>query len=47
MSTNQLKPEEYNKRNKLQRSKPYVYEKILNFDEKIRRGESIAIILSI
>ena len=40
----QLKPEETNRRNKLKEEKPYVYEKIMKFDEKIRRGESIAII---
>lgn len=39
-----LKPEETKKRNKLKKEKPYVYEKILKFDEKIRKGESIAII---
>lgn len=38
-----LKPAEASKRNKLKESKPYVYEKIMKFDEKIRRGESIAI----
>jgi MoaA/NifB/PqqE/SkfB family radical SAM enzyme len=32
------------KRSILQKEKPYVYEKILKFDEKVRRGESIAII---
>ncbi len=32
------------KRNKLKENKPYVYEKIQRFEEKIRRGESIAII---
>lgn len=32
------------KRNLLKEAKPYVYEKIMKFDEKIRRGESIAII---
>lgn len=36
--------DETGKRNKLKREKPNVYEKILKFDEKIRRGESIAII---
>ncbi len=39
-----LKPTEVAKRNKLKNEKPYVYEKIMKFDEKIRRGESIAII---
>lgn len=32
------------KRNLLKEAKPYVYEKIMKFDEKIRLGESIAII---
>ncbi len=36
--------DETKKRNKLKQEKPYVYEKILKFDEKIRRGESIAVI---
>ena len=36
--------DEKSKRSLLQKEKPYVYEKILKFDEKVRRGESIAII---
>lgn len=44
MAVQKLKPEEMNRRNKLKEEKPYVYEKIMKFDEKIRRGESIAII---
>jgi MoaA/NifB/PqqE/SkfB family radical SAM enzyme len=36
--------DEASKRNLLREAKPYVYEKIVKFDEKIRRGESIAII---
>lgn len=40
----QLLPEELKKRNKLKNEKPYVYEKILKFDEKIKKGESVAII---
>jgi len=40
----QLKSDEIAKRNSLKQSKPYVYEKIVKFDEKIKRGESIAII---
>lgn len=40
----QLKPEETNRRNKLKKEKPYVCEKMMKFDEKIKRGESIAII---
>lgn len=39
-----MKSEEVAKRNKLKEEKPYVYEKVMKFDEKIRRGESIAII---
>ena len=44
MSEEKLKPEESKKRNKLKEEKPYVYEKTKKFDEKIKRGESIAII---
>ena len=46
MSTQQgqLKPEETEKRNLLKKEKPYVYEKIMKFDEKVRKGESIAIL---
>lgn len=44
MPVQDLKPEETNKRNKLKREKPYVYEKVLKFREKMERGESIAII---
>lgn len=32
------------KRNKLAKGKPYVYEKIMKYAEKVKRGESIAII---
>jgi len=39
-----LTAEEQLRRNSLKAQKPYVYEKIQKFDEKIRRGESIAII---
>lgn len=39
-----LKNSENDKREKLRREKPRVYEKILQFDEKVKRGESIAII---
>jgi MoaA/NifB/PqqE/SkfB family radical SAM enzyme len=35
---------EIEKRNKLKESKPLVYKKILKFDEKIKNGESIAIL---
>lgn len=44
MSSQQLKPQEANNRNKLKEEKPLVYEKIMKFDEKMKRGESIAII---
>lgn len=40
----ELKESEAGKRELLRRQKPLVYEKIRRFDEKIRRGESIAII---
>ncbi len=44
--TNQskIKQNEVEKRNKLKEEKPYVYEKMIKLGEKIRRGESIAII---
>jgi MoaA/NifB/PqqE/SkfB family radical SAM enzyme len=38
------KEEESDKRNRLKREKPYVYEKVMKFEEKLKRGESIAII---
>ena len=46
MSTQQeqLKSSETQKRNLLKNEKPYVYEKIMNYDEKVKNGESIAII---
>jgi MoaA/NifB/PqqE/SkfB family radical SAM enzyme len=44
MANKNLKPMEARNRNKLREEKPYVYEKILRFEEKLRRGESIAII---
>ncbi len=40
----QLTSEETGKRNSLKREKPYVYEKIMRYDEKVKRGESIAIL---
>lgn len=40
----ELKPSEARNRQKLQEEKPLVYEKVRKFTEKIRRGESIAII---
>jgi len=44
MNDQKLKPNEASNRNKLKEEKPLVYEKIIKFDEKIRNGESIAII---
>lgn len=44
MADRTLTPAELSNRNKLQQEKPYVYEKIQKYDEKYRRGESIAII---
>jgi len=40
----ELKTDESAKRNQLKLSKPHVYDKITAFDEKVKRGESIAII---
>ena len=40
----QLKTAEEEKRNQLKREKPYVYEKIMRYDEKAKNGESIAIL---
>lgn len=40
----QLNSAEQDKRNQLKQEKPRVYEKIMNFDEKIKKGESVAII---
>ncbi len=42
--TQNLKPEENSKREQLRRNKPRVYEKVMDFDNKVKRGESIAII---
>lgn len=39
-----LEPEENNKRNSLKKDKPYVYEKIMRYEEKVKKGESIAIL---
>jgi len=44
MAVEKLKPAEANNRNKLKAEKPYVYEKMIRLEEKMRRGESIAII---
>ena len=40
----QLKEAEANKRNILKQEKPYVYEKIMKYADKVKRGESIAIL---
>jgi len=40
----QLKLNETKKRNLLKKEKPYVYEKIMKYGEKVKNGESIAII---
>ena len=40
----QLKPDENKKRDQLKKEKPYVYDKIMKYDEKVKRGESIAIL---
>jgi MoaA/NifB/PqqE/SkfB family radical SAM enzyme len=39
-----LTASESEKRNKLKNEKPYVYEKIMKYDEKVKKGESIAIL---
>lgn len=39
-----LKTAEISKRKLLNMEKPYVYEKIMRYDEKVKRGESIAIL---
>jgi MoaA/NifB/PqqE/SkfB family radical SAM enzyme len=43
-SQEQLKEAESNKRNLLKQEKPYVYEKIMKYADKVKRGESIAIL---
>ena len=40
----QLKASETNKRNSLKKEKPYVYEKVMKYDEKVKNGQSIAIL---
>ena len=40
----QLKSDEKAKRSLLKKQKPYVYEKVMKYDEKVKRGESIAIL---
>ena len=44
MSNEKLKSNEQQARNKLQCEKPYVYKKIIKYEEKFKKGESIAII---
>lgn len=44
MLIQKIRSQEENKRDKLRQEKPYVYEKIMKFQEKNKRGESIAII---
>ncbi|MBF0558421.1 MAG: radical SAM protein, partial [Nitrospirae bacterium] len=46
MSTqqDQLLSSEAEKRNALKKEKPYVYEKIMKYEDKVKRGESIAIL---
>ena len=39
-----LKEEEKEKRNQLKKEKPYVYEKIMKYETKVNKGESIAIL---
>ena len=39
-----LKPGEIDKRTLLKKEKPYVYEKIMKYDKKVKKGESIAIL---
>ena len=39
MAADPLKKEEaYNKRNRLKKEKPYVYEKVIKFEEKLKKG---------
>jgi len=40
----QLKADEAEKRNLLKNEKPYVYDKIMRYEEKVKKGESIAIL---
>jgi MoaA/NifB/PqqE/SkfB family radical SAM enzyme len=39
-----MNPNQESKREKLRKSKPLVYEKVMKFDEKLKRGETIGII---
>jgi MoaA/NifB/PqqE/SkfB family radical SAM enzyme len=43
-TTPPLKPEEAGKRRQLKKAKPLVYDKIMQYDGKVARGESIAIL---
>ena len=40
----QVNKDESGKRSRLKEEKPYVYEKIMKYDEKVKKGESIAIL---
>jgi len=44
LTNDPLKAGEKEKRNQLKFNKPYVYEKIMKYDDKVKRGESIAIL---
>ncbi|MFA5062292.1 MAG: radical SAM protein [Patescibacteria group bacterium] len=44
MTQPELKAAETSRRNTLKETKPYVYEKIMKFEEKIKKGESIAML---
>lgn len=44
MTNINLKPQEQENRNKVKEQKPYVYDKLIKFEEKMKKGESIAII---
>jgi MoaA/NifB/PqqE/SkfB family radical SAM enzyme len=44
MNKQELTQNEVQKRDKLKIEKPYVYEKIMNYDKKILKGESVAIL---
>ena len=39
-----LRATEARKRSLLKQEKPYVYEKIMKYNEKVKKGESIAIL---
>lgn len=44
MKLGKLKPDEIAKRQALKKSKPHVYKKFMQYDEKVRQGKSIAIL---